>query len=270
MKARTWKWATAGIVLGLVVAACETTKVAGSGPHPPQTPEIVESTPAPPPEVVTPGGFASSGNSQFDTWRDEFALKSAFTGRKAETVRAVLDGLVPVEATAQAQSFDNQAEFVKPIWDYAKSAVSPISCPLYKRGIPSSRKTIAEAAKVAGAYLKAHAIQALAIESAEGAAEYLHRRIREEWGFADPADLTMQQRFTSRYRGKRYSFGYPACPNLDDQQPLFKLLQPEEIGVQLTEGMMMEPEASVSALVFHHPDCSYFTASAVEEPAMAG
>ena len=128
----------------------------------------------------------------------------------------------------------------------------------------------AEAAKMAGSYLKAHALQALAIESAEGAAEYLHRRIREEWGFADPADMTMQQRFTSRYRGKRYSFGYPACPNLDDQHWLFKLLQPEEIGVQLTEGMMMEPEASVSALVFHHPDCSYFTASAVEEPAMAG
>jgi 5-methyltetrahydrofolate--homocysteine methyltransferase len=127
-----------------------------------------------------------------------------------------------------------------------------------------------EAAKVAGSYLKAHALQALAIETAEGAAEYLHRRIREEWGFADPADTTMQQRFTSRYRGKRYSFGYPACPNLDDQQGLFKLLQPEEIGVELTEGMMMEPEASVSALVFHHPDCSYFTASAVEEPAMAG
>ena len=128
----------------------------------------------------------------------------------------------------------------------------------------------AEAAKVAGSYLKAHALQALAIETAEGAAEYLHRRIREEWGFGDPAEMTMQQRFTSRYRGKRYSFGYPACPNLDDQEWLFKLLQPEEIGVQLTEGMMMEPEASVSALVFHHPDCSYFTASAVEEPAMAG
>jgi len=108
------------------------------------------------------------------------------------------------------------------------------------------------------------------IETAEGAAEYLHRRIREEWGFADPADMTMQQRFTSRYRGKRYSFGYPACPNLDDQQGLWKLLQPEEIGVHLTEGMMMEPEASVSALVFHHPDCSYFTASAVEEPAAVG
>ena len=91
-------------------------------------------------------------------------------------------------------------------------------------------------------------------------AEWLHRRIREDWGFPDPPTMTMQERFTSRYRGKRYSFGYPACPNLDDQQGIWKLLRPEEIGVQLTEGMMMEPEASVSALVFHHPDCAYFTA----------
>jgi 5-methyltetrahydrofolate--homocysteine methyltransferase len=118
-----------------------------------------------------------------------------------------------------------------------------------------------EQAKASGEYLKAHALQALAIETAEGAAEYLHRRLREEWGFPDPPEMTMQQRFTSRYRGKRYSFGYPACPNLDDQQGIWKLLEPEEIGVQLTEGMMMEPEASVSALVFHHPDCAYFTAS---------
>ena len=83
---------------------------------------------------------------------------------------------------------------------------------------------------------------------AEGCAEWLHRRIREDWGFPDPPTMTMQERFTSRYRGKRYSFGYPACPNLDDQQGMWKLLQPEEIGVELTEGMMMEPEASVSAL----------------------
>jgi 5-methyltetrahydrofolate--homocysteine methyltransferase len=117
-----------------------------------------------------------------------------------------------------------------------------------------------EEAKEAGQFLKAHAIQAIAIETAEGAAEYLHRRIREDWGFPDPDDMTMQQRFTSRYRGKRYSFGYPACPNLDDQQGIWKLLSPGEIGVELTEGMMMEPEASVSALVFHHPDCAYFTA----------
>jgi len=125
-----------------------------------------------------------------------------------------------------------------------------------------------EKAKQSGEFFKAHALQALAIETAEGCAEWLHRRIREDWGFPDPPTMTMQERFTSRYRGKRYSFGYPACPNLDDQQGIWKLLHPEEIGVQLTEGMMMEPEASVSALVFHHPDCSYFTASEVSEPAL--
>ena len=111
-----------------------------------------------------------------------------------------------------------------------------------------------EVLKADGEYFKAHGLQALAIESAEGCAEWIHRRIREDWGFADAADMTMQERFTSRYRGKRYSFGYPACPNLDDQQGLWKLLRPEDIGVELTEGMMMEPEASVSAFVFHHPD----------------
>jgi 5-methyltetrahydrofolate--homocysteine methyltransferase len=118
-----------------------------------------------------------------------------------------------------------------------------------------------EELKESGLYFKAHALQALAIETAEGCAEWLHRRIREDWGFPDPPAMTMQERFTSRYRGKRYSFGYPACPNLDDQQGIWKLLEPDQIGVQLTEGMMMEPEASVSALVFHHPDCAYFTAS---------
>jgi 5-methyltetrahydrofolate--homocysteine methyltransferase len=114
--------------------------------------------------------------------------------------------------------------------------------------------------KQAGEFVKAHGIQALAIETAEGAAEWLHRRIREDWGFPDPPAATMKDRFTSRYRGKRYSFGYPACPNLDDQQGLWHLLGPGEIGVKLTEGMMMDPEASVSALAFQHPDCAYFTA----------
>jgi len=126
-----------------------------------------------------------------------------------------------------------------------------------------------EEAKQRGEYLRAHAIQALAIETSEACAEWLHRRMREDWGFPDPAGLTMQERFTSRYRGKRYSFGYPACPNLEDQQGIWKLLKPEEIGVQLTEGFMMDPEASVSALVFHHPDCAYFTASEIAGPEAA-
>jgi 5-methyltetrahydrofolate--homocysteine methyltransferase len=127
----------------------------------------------------------------------------------------------------------------------------------------------AEAWKQSGEYFKSIAIQALATETAEGTAEWLHRRIREDWGFPDPPTTTMQDRFTSRYRGKRYSFGYPACPNMEDQTGLWKLLRPEEIGVRLTEGMMMEPEASVSALVFHHPDCAYFTADEGEAAAPA-
>ena len=116
-------------------------------------------------------------------------------------------------------------------------------------------------AKEAGEYLASHAIQALAIETAEAAAEWLHGRIRDAWGVPDPPEMTMKDRFAARYRGKRYSFGYPACPDLDDQVPLWRLLEPEEIGVRLTDGMMMEPEASVSALVFHHPDARYFSVS---------
>jgi len=121
------------------------------------------------------------------------------------------------------------------------------------------------AAKDAGEFFRSHALQALAIETAEACAEWIHRRIREDWGFPDPPSMSMKERFTSRYRGKRYSFGYGACPNLEDQAGMWKLLHPEDIGVNLTEGFMMDPEASVSALVFHHPDCAYFTAATVDE-----
>ncbi|MGH9394113.1 MAG: vitamin B12 dependent-methionine synthase activation domain-containing protein, partial [Terriglobales bacterium] len=119
----------------------------------------------------------------------------------------------------------------------------------------------AEAAKQEGRYVYSHGLQVLALETAEAAAEWLHRRIREDWGFPDPPGMTMKERFTSRYRGKRYAFGYPACPRIEDQAGIWALLHPDEIGVHLTEGMMMEPEASTSALVFHHPDCAYFSVS---------
>lgn len=113
--------------------------------------------------------------------------------------------------------------------------------------------------KDAGEYLKSHAVQALALEGAEAYAEWLHARIRADWGFADAADMTMADRFRSRYRGVRVSFGYPACPDLEHQEILFRLLDPTEIGVELTDGFMMDPEASVSALVFHHPLAGYFS-----------
>jgi 5-methyltetrahydrofolate--homocysteine methyltransferase len=109
-----------------------------------------------------------------------------------------------------------------------------------------------------GDYLRSHALQALALETAEAFAELLHRKIREMWGFPDPPGLTHAERWKAHYRGVRTSFGYPACPRLEDQAVLWRLLEPEKIGVQLTEGFMMEPEASVSAIVFHHPQAKYF------------
>ena len=109
-----------------------------------------------------------------------------------------------------------------------------------------------------GEYLKSHAFAALALETAEAAAEWLHACLRKRWGFPDAADLPLEEKLTAHYRGKRYSFGYPACPDLAFQRELFHALRPEAIGVELTEGDMMEPEASVSALVFHHPDARYF------------
>lgn len=111
--------------MGVALAACGGTRVAGAGPEP--APEAPPSSPAPP-LTAGPGGafdFASSGNAQFDGWRAQFAAKASAAGRRTRDIQSVLDGLVPVEATAQAQSFDNQAEFVKPIWDYARTAVSP-------------------------------------------------------------------------------------------------------------------------------------------------
>jgi 5-methyltetrahydrofolate--homocysteine methyltransferase len=108
-----------------------------------------------------------------------------------------------------------------------------------------------------GELLDSVALQALALETAEAAAEWLHRRLRQLWGFPDPQEMTMEERFRARYRGIRLSFGYPACPDLEPQVDVFRLLAPQEIDVRLTEGLMMEPEASVSAVVFHHPDARY-------------
>lgn len=112
--------------------------------------------------------------------------------------------------------------------------------------------------KEKGEYLRSHALQSVALELAEGLAERIHHMMREVWGYPDPETMTMKERFGARYQGIRVSFGYPACPNLEDQEPLFKLMQPEDIGIHLTEGFMMEPEASVSAMVFAHPQAQYF------------
>ncbi len=98
----------------------------------------------------------------------------------------------------------------------------------------------------------------LAVETAEAAAEFLHARIRREWGIADQDATELKAIFKKGYRGCRYSFGYPACPDLQQQEGLFQLLQPEDIGLSLTEGWQLVPEQSVTALIVHHPEAGYF------------
>ncbi|HVQ56388.1 MAG TPA: vitamin B12 dependent-methionine synthase activation domain-containing protein, partial [Pyrinomonadaceae bacterium] len=98
----------------------------------------------------------------------------------------------------------------------------------------------------------------LSVESAEALAELWHKRIREELGIAGQDAPELTKLFHQGYQGSRYSFGYPACPNISDQTKLFELLQPERIGVELTDEFMLDPEQSTSAIIVHHPEAKYF------------
>ena len=96
------------------------------------------------------------------------------------------------------------------------------------------------------------------MESAEALAEYWHRRVREELGITMEDGSSVEELVVQKYRGSRYSFGYPACPDLAENRKLFAILRPERIGVTLTEGDQMEPEQSTSAFIVHHPQAKYF------------
>jgi len=123
-------------------------------------------------------------------------------------------------------------------------------------------RTLANKLKSEGNYLASHIVQALALEGAEAFAELLHQKIRYMWGIGDLEGITKKDMFQTRYQGRRYSFGYPACPRLEDQGQLWNLLEPDQhINVDLTDGFMMDPEGSVSALVLHHPEAKYFNLS---------
>jgi 5-methyltetrahydrofolate--homocysteine methyltransferase len=98
----------------------------------------------------------------------------------------------------------------------------------------------------------------LGVESAEALAEMWHKKIREELGFAGNDAPELAKLFHQGYQGSRYSFGYPACPNLEDQTKLFELLQPERIDVELSEEFQLHPEQSTSAIIIHHPEAKYF------------
>lgn len=110
----------------------------------------------------------------------------------------------------------------------------------------------------AGDYQDYLFVHGMGVESAEALAEYWHKQMRIELGIADEDPADMRLLFSAKYRGARYSFGYPACPNLEDQRKLFALLSPEEIGIELTDEFMLVPEQSTSAIVVHHPEAKYF------------
>jgi 5-methyltetrahydrofolate--homocysteine methyltransferase len=102
-------------------------------------------------------------------------------------------------------------------------------------------------------------LHGLGVEMAEALAEYIHKRIRAELGFAGEDASEINELLSQGYRGSRFSFGYPACPRLEDQTPIFELLQASRIGVSLSEEFQIHPEQSTSALVIHHPRARYFT-----------
>jgi len=111
----------------------------------------------------------------------------------------------------------------------------------------------------AGEYTRYLYLHGLSVETAEALAEFVHKKIREELGIAGDDSPHIRDLFHQKYRGSRYSFGYPACPNLEDQAKLFALLHPEEnVGVRLTSAFLLEPEQSTSAIVVHHPAAKYF------------
>ncbi|MBI3317302.1 MAG: hypothetical protein HYZ85_04790, partial [Candidatus Omnitrophica bacterium] len=101
-------------------------------------------------------------------------------------------------------------------------------------------------------------LHGLSVESAEGLAEYVHALIRKEMGIASTDSTNMEDMFRQGYQGSRYSFGYPACPHLEDQTKLFELVPADKIGISLTEEFQLVPEQSTSAIVVHHPRAKYF------------
>jgi 5-methyltetrahydrofolate--homocysteine methyltransferase len=105
-------------------------------------------------------------------------------------------------------------------------------------------------------------VHGLGVEMAEALAEYWHRRIREEWGFADEDGPNLVGLFRQQYRGGRYSWGYPACPDLEDNEKVAELLDAGRIGIEVSEetGYQYQPEQTTSAIVLHHPKAKYFVA----------
>ena len=132
--------------------------------------------------------------------------------------------------------------------------VIALQCVTMGRTVSERAKKLFEGNQYAE-YLYLHGI---GVECAEALAEMWHKRVRQEMGIAGDDSPRLRDLFIQKYRGSRYSFGYPACPDMSDQEKLFRLLRPGRIGCELTENWQIDPEQSTSAIVVHHPQAKYF------------
>lgn len=145
------------------------------------------------------------------------------------------------------------SDFFRPI-ESGEVDVIGLHCVTMGSKASEAAKKLFEAHKYTD-YLYLHG---LGVETAEALAEFWHKRMRQELGIANEDSPRIKELFTQHYRGSRYSFGYPACPDMSMQQNLFRLLKPERIGCALTENFQIDPEQSTSAIIVHHPEAKYF------------
>ncbi len=145
------------------------------------------------------------------------------------------------------------SDYFRPVGSGERDVVG-MQCVTMGEEVSRRAKTLFEADRYAD-YLYLHGF---GVECAEALAELWHKRMRAELGIGHEDDPSIPRLFSQNYRGCRYSFGYPACPEMSDQETLFRLLQPERIGCRLTENWQIDPEQSTSALIMHHPDAVYF------------
>ncbi|WP_038057007.1 methionine synthase [Thermus amyloliquefaciens] len=140
---------------------------------------------------------------------------------------------------------------------YEAGARDVLGVQLVTMGEEPSKK--AKALFEAGAYQEYLFVHGFSVEMTEALAEYWHKRMRQMWGIAGKDATEIRKLFQQGYQGARYSFGYPACPDLADQAKLDRLMDFSRIGVRLTENFQLDPEHSTSALVVHHPEARYFS-----------
>ena len=141
---------------------------------------------------------------------------------------------------------------IKPGWD-----IDVVAFHLVTMG--SRISEVANELFAANSYRDYVELHGLSVQLTEALAEMWHGRVREELSFGDE-DGDLDAMLKQGYRGSRYSFGYPACPDLEDRAKLVELLKPERIGVTLSEELQLHPEQSTDALIVHHPEAKYFNA----------